>query len=168
MIEIAQVETPEQIAQARGLLVEYLTFIRTEVDNALSDPDDAPPMTGIEDELAALPGIFSLPDGRLLLALADGTPVGCIALRQIDKQTGELKRLWVCPAARSLGAGRLLVGTLIAEARQAGYTRLLLSTVDKLREAQRLYTSFGFEATDPFWDGPPEIMAHEIFLRLDL
>lgn len=168
VITIAQVESLEQIGQARELLTEYLTFIRLHVDNQLADPENAPPMAGYDEELAALPGVYQPPGGRLLLALVDGTPAGCIGLRPFEGPVGEVKRMWVRPAARRLGIGRALTEKLIAEARAAGYERLILSTVDKLLEAQRLYASLGFERTEPYYTGPEDMMAHEIFMRLDL
>ncbi len=109
MITIVQVESPEQVAQVRDLMAEYVSFIRTDVDNHLPDPHNAPPMAGAEEELAGLPGLYQPPAGRLLLALADGTPVGCVGLRPYEGSIGEVKRLWVRPIARGLGAGRALV-----------------------------------------------------------
>lgn len=168
MITILQVETPEQIAQVRDLLTEYVTFIRTDIDNHLADPLNAAPMAGYDEEMAALPGVYQPPSGRLLLALADGVPVGCVGLRPYQGTVGEVKRLWVRPSARGLGVGRALATMLIAEARGAGYTRLILSTADKLTQAHALYASLGFELTEPYFEGPEELMAHELFMRLDL
>ena len=64
--------------------------------------DDA----GFEQELARLPGAYAPPSGRLLLAWAGGTTVGCAALRRIDDRSCEMKRMFVSPAARGRGAGR--------------------------------------------------------------
>jgi len=169
MLTIIQVETETQIQQARALFVEYFEFLRRDVDTYLDELDEIPfPLAGYQDELSNLPGKYARPDGRLLLALYDGDAAGCAALRPFSDGVGELKRLWTRPQFRGKKVGRALVEALIKEARAAGYTSIILSTVDVLKEAQALYQSLGFELTPPYFDGPAEMMAHEIFMRLDL
>ena len=78
---------------------------------------------------------------------------------------GEIKRLYVAPAARGLGLGRLLVERIIVVARQIGYSSLLLDTLPFMKEAQSLYVSLGFKPTAPYRYNP---VAGSAFLRLDL
>jgi len=113
-------------------------------------------------ELAELPGPYAPPGGVLLLALADGRPAGCVALRPIhplvvDPSTGlfkedpkehalELKRLWVRPTCRGLSLGRKLVEAAMNHAMALGAAALYLDTVPAaMPEANRLYTAMGFE-----------------------
>jgi putative acetyltransferase len=98
----------------------------------------------LEEELATLPGSYAPPQGRLLVARSGGSSVGCVALRPLDHDTAELKRLWVRPEARRTGAGRLLVEHAIEQARSAAYARIRLDTTPGMEPAQRLYRSFGF------------------------
>lgn len=168
MITIVQAVNDGRIRQVRELFAEYFEFLRTEVDTHLPNPDDAPPVAGFRDEMANLPGRYAPPDGRLLLAQVDGEPAGCVALYKFGDGVAELKRLWARPQFRGMKVGRRLVESLIEEARQIGYTSILLSTVDKLTEAQSLYVSLGWELTEPYFDGPEEMMAHEVFMKLDL
>ncbi len=67
-------------------------------------------------ELAALPGDYAAPSGRLYLGLSNGEPACCVALRRLDAATAEMKRLYVRPAFRGQGYGGVLARTVIADA----------------------------------------------------
>ena len=108
---------------------------------------------------------YAMPDGRLYIALADGEAVGCIALRKLDEERGELKRLYVRPAYRNLGIAAALVERIISDARKIGYSWLYLDSVPELGAAVRLYSKLGFEMTAPYNDSPVE---RTIFMRKDL
>jgi putative acetyltransferase len=82
--------------------------------------------------------------GAFLLAYRGDTPVGCGALRLIDAETGELKRMYVAPAERGKGVGRQLLAALEAEARALGVRRLVLETGVRQGAAMALYQATGF------------------------
>ncbi len=108
-----------------------------------------------DEELAALPGDYASPSGALFLALFGHEAVGCVALRRLGSGTGEMKRLYVRPQYRGFGLGRLLCKTLIAEARELGYDRLRLDTVEsQMREAVALYRKAGFQDIAPYRPNP--------------
>ena len=109
---------------------------------------------GFEDELAGLPGRYAPPSGCLLLALDSGRPVGCVALRDLGGGTCEMKRLYVAPAGRGCGLGRLLVAEILRRATEAGYRRMVLDTLPEMSGALALYRSFGFEDAAPYGDSP--------------
>jgi len=118
-----------------------------------------------EFELAALPGAYAPPRGALLLARVDGADAGCVALRPLDGDCCELKRLYVRPAHRRLGLGRLLAGAILAEARALAYARVRLDTVPGMETAQALYRDLGFTETAPYTANPvPGVR----FLELEL
>jgi L-amino acid N-acyltransferase YncA len=94
---------------------------------------------GFEQEHAGLPGEYAPPSGRLLVARLDGVPQGCVALRRIDDATCEMKRLYVRASARGHGVGRDLCERLIGEARSVGYRVMLLDTLERMEDANRLY-----------------------------
>ena len=77
----------------------------------------------------------------MLLAFTDEWPAGCAALRPVDAETGEMKRLYVRPAARSLKLGRKLAEAVIGAARDAGYKRLVLDTLPGMQRAIGMYRS---------------------------
>ena len=105
---------------------------------------------GFSDELAGLPGAYAPPKGRLYLASVGGEFVGCVGLRPIDATVCEMKRLYVQPALRGQGIARALVYQLILAARQTGYGRMYLDTIETMTEAVALYRSVGFEECEPY------------------
>jgi GNAT superfamily N-acetyltransferase len=111
-----------------------------------------------DQELATLPGAYAPPRGRLLLALDEANaPAGCGALRPLDEDSCEMKRVYLQPSARGSGAGRALVMRLLDEARAAGYRAMRLDTVPaKMPAAFALYRSLGFAETPPYHAHPIE------------
>jgi putative acetyltransferase len=96
------------------------------------------------------------------IAEEGGHPLGCVALARMDGY-GEVKSLFVDPAARGKGVGAALMAALEARAREAGLPVLKLETGDTLHEAHRLYRRHGFTDCGPFGDyeeGP-----HSVFME---
>jgi len=111
-----------------------------------------------EAELAQLPGDYAAPRGALLLALVNGEVAGCGGLRALSDvdyaNACEMKRLFVRPAFRGLGLGRLLAQALMDQALRAGYSVMLLDTLDDMEAARSLYTALGFEEIPPYYYNP--------------
>jgi GNAT superfamily N-acetyltransferase len=163
-LTIAQVESPEQIAAVRELLVEYIEWTR----NIEVDAMDAPTFHGLEAEMASLPGVFAPPSGRLLLARCDGQPAGCVAFKRVDTSTCELKRFYVRPALRGRNIGRELVGRLVDEARLSGYTNIVLDSHVSMTSAHRIYREFGFEQVPAPADFPERLKPVVVFMQAEL
>jgi GNAT superfamily N-acetyltransferase len=148
MLRIVPVQSEETLSQARDLFREYATM-----------PGVAPCVEDFEREVAALPGSYAPPIGRLLLALREspggqGEVAGCGALRKFDEGACEMKRLYVRPTFRGTGTGRELVKELIAEARSIGYRRMLLDTLPSMNEAHKLYRTLGFREIPSYQKNP--------------
>jgi len=123
----------------------------------LNEPVSRELITALNEELSAAypePGAthFNLApeevsgsQGAFLVVCQAGVPVGCGAVRRVDQVTGELKRMYVAPAARGQGLGRRLIEALETEARSLGLRRLILETGIRQAAAQALYRSRGFE-----------------------
>lgn len=109
-----------------------------------------------ESELAALPGDYAPPHGALLLAMSGGAFAGCVAMRPLEADICEMKRLYLRPAFRGSGAGRRLTAAIIHQAREAGYRRMRLDTINTMVEAIALYRSFGFREIAPYRHNPIE------------
>ena len=82
--------------------------------------------------------------GAFFVAYADGQPVACGAIRRANAGTAEIKRMYVAPAARGKGIGRMMLDTLEAEGRRLGVTRIVLETGERQLEALALYERAGF------------------------
>jgi len=174
-------DTAEEIEAARALIRDYAQALG--IDLAFQ---------GIEQELAELPGDYSEPRGALLLALVDPTPTlqasltgplhwlkrengmpalvaGSCALRPLDAadhvNAAEMKRLYVRPGFRGLGLGRQLVEAILDAARGAGYSCVLLDTLDDMESARALYEDLGFTEIPPYYHNP---IAGSHYLKVEL
>ena len=146
-ITLVRADAEPHLAPARELLREYARSL--DVDLCFQN---------FEAELDALPGEYSAPQGQLLLALVDGELAACGAmrgLRGVDYANAcEMKRLFVRPAFRCFGLGRALAQSLLDEARRAGYSAMLLDTLDEMEAARGLYATLGFEEIPPYYFNP--------------
>lgn len=105
----------------------------------------------VESELRTLSDRYPSPSAALLLAYDESKAVGCVVVCPLDEATAEIKRLYVVPAARRSGAGRVLMEAAIAFARARRHSRVVLDTErERLRNAYRLYLSLGFAACEPY------------------
>ena len=109
---------------------------------------------GFSQELASLPGVYAPPGGELLLAKRGDHVLGCIALRPLEPQVAEIKRLFVRPQARGKGVAKALVASILKTAAERGYQEIKLDTLPHLKEAIGLYTAFGFEPIQPYGSHP--------------
>jgi len=107
-----------------------------------------------DQELEALPGLYAPPGGVLLIAREAEAAAGCVALRQLDPVSGEMKRMYVRDAYRGTGLGRRLALAVIEEARKRNYRRVVLDTLPKLAPAIALYRDLGFRETGPYLAAP--------------
>lgn len=139
--------SPAALEALRSLLREYAFSL--DVDLCFQ---------GFDKELASLPGAYAPPRGQLLTAHVDGALAGCCALRPLDNvdypNACEMKRLFVRPAFRSLGLGRLLADAILDAARQAGYACVLLDTLSDMETARALYADIGFKEIPPYYHNP--------------
>ena len=153
-MEIVPVSTGAELAQVRALFEEYWQSFGF-----------TPCFQNFSAELAALPGDYVPPSGRLALALVDGQPAGCVALRRLDEKRGEFKRLYVREPYRGLRLGRALLAWIVAEAKAAGYRELVCDTMPVMADALAMYERNGFHRGEPYSDHPTP---GAIFLRLAL
>src|SRR5918911_1248117 len=112
-MRIFQANTPEDVERARGLFEEYAAGLGISLC-----------FQNFDRELANLPGDYGPPDGQLLLATEQDQLAGCVAMRKLEPDVCEMKRLFIRPAYRGRGLGRVLVDSIINEARKAGYTHM--------------------------------------------
>ena len=154
MIEIKSARFPEDLKLVVAIFREYVASPSVSLD-----------FQGYESEFASLPGKYAAPDGRLFLLWKDGAVVGCAALRKVDGSICEMKRVYIRPAVRGKGLGRRLIESILAEAREAGYSRVCLDVLPEFFAAQGIYESLGFRPAPPITFNP---VPGTKFLSLDL
>lgn len=146
------------LLETRSIFTEYAGTLA--VDLAFQD---------FEQELNNLPGEYAEPRGALLLAWVDGVVAGCCALRPLDASdyvnAAEMKRLYVRPAYRGLGLGRMLTESILDAARAAAYHCVLLDTLDDMEAARALYEDLGFVEIPPYYHNP---YAGAHYLKVDI
>ena len=118
-----------------------------------------------DEELAGLPGRYAEPRGCILLVKKAGRPAGCVALRPLEPDVCEMKRLYVRPEFRQYGLGLVLARAAIDFARAAGYRAMRLDTLPGMKTAGAMYRSLGFKEIDAYTYNP---LDHPIFMELDL
>jgi GNAT superfamily N-acetyltransferase len=164
MLTISQVNSEAEIAAVRELMREYATWAFTLVPGS----NKSPAWEGFDEELATLPGIYAPPAGRLLLAMQDGQPAGCVCLKRHDATTSELKRLYVRPTFRGQNIGQQLVKMLIEEARQSRYQRIVLDSHISMEKAHAIYQEVGFRLANAPDDFPENLKPIVVFMECDL
>ncbi len=146
-IRLQAPDSPALLDATRALFVEYAQALGIDLC-----------FQHFDAELAGLPGDYAAPQGSLLLAWVAGELAGCGGFRplaDVDYANAcEMKRLYVRPAFRRFGLGRLLTQALIDGAVQAGYSVMLLDTLDDMEAARGLYESLGFAEVPPYYFNP--------------
>ncbi|MDH4450555.1 MAG: GNAT family N-acetyltransferase [Rhodoferax sp.] len=145
--QINTVDSLESVAVVRELFQEYACELAVDLC-----------FQNFSHELKTLPGDYEPSRGALLLAKVDGFWAGCCALRPLDTtdypNASEMKRLYVRPAFRRLGVGRLLAEATMDASRAKGYGCILLDTLDDMESARALYAELGFEEVPPYYFNP--------------
>ena len=137
-------KSPAQVAQARELFLEYAQSLGMNLC-----------FQNFEQELATLPGDYAPPHGRLLLAEYEAHLAGCVALHKWEAGICEMKRLYLRPSFRGKGLGRVLAEAIITEARNIGYQRMRLDTIEPImKDAVEMYRKLGFREIAPYRPNP--------------
>ncbi len=118
-----------------------------------------------DKEIEDLSYKYGLPQGRLYLAYENDSVVGCIALRMLDDENCEMKRLYVRPQFRGKHYGRILCEKIISDAKAIGYRHMLLDTLPFLKTAIAMYRNIGFYDIPQYNDSPLDTT---IYMKLDL
>ena len=151
-------EHPEEICALFGEYTDYLVAGDAVFASYLE-------LQRFDEELLHLEEKYGPPEGCLYLLRVDGENAGCGGMRALDEGRCELKRMYIRPAFRGRGLGRMMARRIIADARAAGYKEMLLDTLPFLTAAQALYRSLGFCEIERYNDSP---MAGASYLCLDL
>ncbi|MFL9876012.1 GNAT family N-acetyltransferase [Paraburkholderia megapolitana] len=154
MTEIRAARFPEHLEAVRAIFREYAASLPVDLD-----------FQNFAAELADLPGKYAEPEGRVLLAWSGREVLGSVAMRPLENDICEMKRLYVRPAGRGQSLGRQLAMRIVQVAKETGYRKIRLDTLPDMAAAQQLYASLGFQAIAAYVYNP---VAGTQFLELDL
>ena len=98
---------------------------------------------------------YQAPNGVFAVVYLGTVPAGCGGYRWFDRaaRTVEIKKTYVVPGSRRLGAGRALMSWLEQHAVAAGARRAVLETGVRNTAALSLFTSAGYRPVDRYVDG---------------
>src|SRR6266705_1154103 len=122
-IQLRHIESGPELEDIRALFLEYARSLDFELC-----------FQSFDKELQELPAEYAKPHGRLILCQVDGKPAGCIALKRIEPEICEMKRLYVRPEFRGKQIGKELALAIIEEARKLGYRRMRLDTLPSMKQ----------------------------------
>lgn len=160
-MDIRIVPAYEQREEINILFSEYINMLITNDESFQKYLD----IQNYDEEVKHLESKYGMPDGRLYLAYCDEGLAGCIGLRKINNQNCEMKRLYVRPEFRGKKLGSILIEKIIGDAREIGYSYMLLDTLPFLQSAIHMYKKFGFYEIESYNNSP---MDTSIYMKLDL
>lgn len=167
MLQIVPADSQLQYRSVRELLVELTEWDMSQVERLGLDAQAVLDFYYAScDE--ALPGEYTPPEGRMLLATYSDKEAGCAAFHRMTPEICELKRMYVRPEFRRLRIGRQLIDALIDVARQAGYGVMRLETTTFMDKAITLYSSLGFRICNPYYTIPESFRSITVFMELEL
>jgi putative acetyltransferase len=142
-LEFFSPESAKDYEQVKEIFKEYQVYLNIDLC-----------FQRFDNELATLNEIYKPPKGAIILAKLNDQIAGCIALKPIEDNNCEMKRLYVKPMYRGHNIGKKLVELIIEYAKNNKYTLMKLDTVDKLVEAIDIYQKMGFKKTEPYVYNP--------------
>lgn len=137
------VKTADDFRVAAGLFREYATSIGIDLG-----------FQGFEKELSVLDTMYAEPEGGIILCRENETDIGCVAIRKLEGEVAELKRMYLKPLHQGKGYGRELMEKAIGLAKELGYRKVRLDTLDTMLPAIHLYKSYGFREITPYYHNP--------------
>jgi len=167
-LEIRDARLPDDIEAVTRLWFDYLTWGNNEMQSRHGVHPHSPRET-VDHDVAAI-AKFQPPEGCLVLAVSDGVPCGVGCLRRIGAGIAEIKRMYVDPSLRGVGAGRAIVQHLLGAAAEAGYTKVRLDSPDFMTAAHALYRSCGFRDIQPYPESeiPDAFRSYLVFMERDV
>ncbi|MCC0657509.1 GNAT family N-acetyltransferase [Clostridioides sp. ES-S-0123-01] len=145
ILKFVEANDLENLENVKILFTEYSNSLN--IDLCFQD---------FNNELKTLPGKYKKPSGSLILAFVDENLAGCVALKKLENDVCELKRLYVRDKFRGLKIGKILLEEIVKEAKKIGYTYMRLDTLPSMKSAQGLYEKIGFYDINPYTYNPIE------------
>jgi len=167
-IEIRDAKLPNDIDFIEKLWVDYLSW-GNDTMQLLYGVHPHNPKEAVAQDIEMI-AKFLPPNGRLILAFINNKACGIGCLKSINDEIGEIKRMYVDPSFRKIGAGRAILQSLLDAAKETGYKKVRLDSPKFMEAAHSLYRSFGFKDI-PVYDEveiPEEFRQYLLFMEIDL
>lgn len=167
-LDIRNAVLPADLDDIGQLWLDYLVWGNDQMQ-ALYGVHPHNPAEAVAQDIQSIDK-FQAPHGCLLVAVFAGKICGVGSLRRISSEIGEIKRMYVAPSSRGLGAGRAILDTLLLEAKKTGYQKVRLDSVRFMEAAHALYRRVGFREIEayPEMEIPASFKDCMLFMELDL
>ena len=167
-VKTRTVVIPDDLEAVKKLWFDYLVWGNDKMQE-LYGVHPHNPQEAVKQDIQQI-NKFQPPYGQLILASYDGKLCGLGSLKRINSDIGEIKRMFVDPASRRIGAGRAILEELLLEAKKVGYKKVRLDSPKFMEAAHSLYRSVGFRDIDayPEMEIPAEFKDYLLFMELDL
>lgn len=143
MPEYCIAKSKEEYEAAAFLFLEYANWLQVDLC-----------FQSFDKELQTLDQMYAPQNGGIVLCKLEDEFIGCAAIRRIDNDICELKRMWVRPGLQNKGLGVGLLQECIKMAEQLKYSYIRLDTLKRLEAAIHLYKKYGFVETAPYYFNP--------------
>jgi putative acetyltransferase len=162
MVRIARMRTG-QVAEAKLVLatVAFLIFKETRTLEEYIARIEA---GGYLEDVENFKQAYIANGGDFLVAMEGDRVVGTGALRRLDDETGELRRMWLLEQVRGQGVGYRITQRLLTTARKNGYRRIWLQTNSVQEEAVAFYRKVGFHPIPVYRPEDEDELAFELTL----
>jgi len=143
MINYIHVKSDFEYLQASSLFEEYSRWLNIDLS-----------FQKFEEELISLKMMYGGKKGTIILAFENSIYIACVAVRPITDVIGELKRMYVKLEFQKKGIGQELLNQSILFAKQAGYEKIRLDTLEHMTPAMNLYIKNGFYKIEAYYFNP--------------
>ena len=168
IVETHDAKLPDDIDSIKQLWTDYLTWGNDQMQ-MLYGVHPHNPTEAVEQDIRMITK-FLPPNGRLILAFVDEKACGIGCLKSINSTIGEIKRMYVDPSFRNIGAGRAILQSLLTAAKETGYKKVRLDSPKFMEAAHVLYRSVGFKEIPvyPEVEIPEAFRQYLLFMEIDL
>lgn len=143
MFEYIFVQSEEEYNHAAKLFKEYAAWLKIDLS-----------FQSFEEELRILKKMYAPPKGTIILCKSEFNYIASVAVRPKENDVAELKRMFVQPMYQHNGIGQTLLNKSIEFAKNAGYTKIRLDTLDTMIPAMELYQKNNFYKIPAYYHNP--------------
>lgn len=167
-VTVRAVASDDDLEAVRQLCWDYRAYLEDFSNELKSAVEFAYPADAYQALMDALPEKHARPKGIIFVAETDGQIIGCGMSHALNHQDTEIKRVFVRSEARGTGAGKAISRALIEQARNDGFSRILLDTSRQFTGPQKLYEDLGFQRRGRYSELPPGFEDYLVFYEMNL